>query len=64
MFNKKDKALNIRYGISFISVEQAKRNMENEINTFNVNYVAKKGKEIWNKKLNKIKIKVEQKMRK
>ncbi len=57
MFNKKDKALNIRYGISFISVEQAKKNLENEINTFNVNYVAKKGKEIWNKKLNKIKIK-------
>jgi predicted alpha-1,2-mannosidase len=55
-FGKEVKDLNVRYGISFISVEQAKKNLENEITSFNVNEVAEKGRMIWNEKLGKIKV--------
>ncbi|MDR1784101.1 MAG: GH92 family glycosyl hydrolase [Dysgonamonadaceae bacterium] len=48
------KQVNIRYGISFISSEQAKKNLKREINTFSVKTVASKGKEIWDKTLGKI----------
>ena len=55
-FNKETKTINLRYGISFISVDQAKKNLKKEINTFSVNAIAEKGKNIWNAKLNKIKV--------
>lgn len=48
--------INIRYGISFISAEQAKINLQREIATYDVKTVARKGREIWNETLNKIKI--------
>jgi predicted alpha-1,2-mannosidase len=48
------KRVNIRYGISFISVEQAKRNLQSEINTYSVDEVAKKGRDAWNEALGKI----------
>ena len=48
------KAIGIRYGVSFISVEQAKKNLEREIKSFDVNAVATAGRNIWNNALGKI----------
>lgn len=56
-YNKETQTINIRYGISFISSEQAKRNLRKEIRTFDVNQVAEKGKDIWNKALSSISVK-------
>lgn len=55
-FSKDLQSLHLRYGISFISVEQAKRNLAKEITSYNVEEIAAKGKEIWNKALSKIQI--------
>lgn len=51
------KIVNIRYGISFVSVEQAQNNLRREINTFDVSDIANIGREIWNKTLGKIIVK-------
>lgn len=53
-FRMDTRVINLRYGISFISCEQAKRNLQREINTYDVNSVAQTGKNIWNHSLNKI----------
>ncbi len=45
----------VNYGISFISVEQAKANMEREVQGKTVAQVAATAKDIWNKELSKIK---------
>ena len=50
------KQVNLRYGISFISVEQAKKNLKREINTYSVDKVAKRGRDIWNEELGKIQV--------
>ncbi|SBW03467.1 GH92 family glycosyl hydrolase [uncultured Dysgonomonas sp.] len=49
--------ISIRYGISFISVEQSKQNLAREIHTYDVNNVALAGRKIWNETLDKIQIK-------
>lgn len=51
-----EKKINLRYGISFISTEQAKNNLQREIETYEVKTVADKGREIWNEALSKIRI--------
>ncbi|MBE9661981.1 GH92 family glycosyl hydrolase [Mucilaginibacter myungsuensis] len=48
------KTLGMRYGISFISVEQAKKNLAREIKTYDVNAIAAIGRKIWNDELGKI----------
>lgn len=48
--------LGLRYGISFISVEQAKKNLHREINHYDVDKLAMQGREIWNDALSKIEI--------
>jgi predicted alpha-1,2-mannosidase len=48
--------LGMRYGISFISVEQAKRNLEREIDGYDVDAVAATGRRIWNEALGKISV--------
>jgi predicted alpha-1,2-mannosidase len=48
------KQVNLRYGISFISSEQARKNLQREINTYDVDAVAQAGREIWNQALSKI----------
>ncbi|MDR2472759.1 MAG: GH92 family glycosyl hydrolase [Tannerella sp.] len=53
-FNEKD--VKIRYGVSFISAEQAKINLQNEIKTYDVDAIAQKGREIWNNALGKIEV--------
>lgn len=50
------KQLKVRYGISFIDVEQAKKNLYREIQDFDVASVAQKGRNIWNEKLAKIEV--------
>ena len=46
----------VRYGISYIDVEQAKKNLQREIAAYDVNVVAKAAKEAWNQTLGKIEI--------
>ncbi|WPU91667.1 GH92 family glycosyl hydrolase [Mucilaginibacter sabulilitoris] len=48
------KKIGIRYGVSFISVDQARKNMEREIKNYDVNAIALTGRDIWNKALGKI----------
>jgi predicted alpha-1,2-mannosidase len=48
--------LRLRYGISFISVEQAKKNLEREIQGYDIDAVASAGRRIWNDALGKIKV--------
>ncbi|GHT12073.1 alpha-1 2-mannosidase [Bacteroidia bacterium] len=53
----KEKQVNLRYGISFISSEQARKNLQREIKTYNIDEVAKAGRDKWNEALNKILVK-------
>lgn len=50
------KKVNIRYGISFISEDQARKNLRREIDTYSVDKVAGRGKDVWNKVLGKIQV--------
>ncbi len=52
-FSKDTKQIGVRYGISFISEEQAKANLYREIPDYDKDKVIKKGREIWNNVLNK-----------
>lgn len=47
----------VRYGVSFISVEQARKNLRREINDYNLVKIAKNGRNIWNRELSKIVVK-------
>lgn len=49
-------SLNLRYGISFISIEQAKANLLREQTDYDVKKLAAKGREIWNEALGKIEV--------
>lgn len=49
--------VSLRYGVSFISVEQARKNLEREINDYNVATLAAAGRKIWNEALGKIEVK-------
>ena len=49
-------SLNLRYGVSLISVEQAKRNLEMEINNYDLKALSEAGRRIWNEKLGKISV--------
>jgi predicted alpha-1,2-mannosidase len=51
-----DKVLEFRYGISFISVEQAKRNLREEIAAWNFDKVKRAAKDRWNEALGQIQI--------
>lgn len=55
-FSEGTKKIMVRYGISFISEEQAKKNLRREISGYNLAETAKKGREIWNSTLGKIKV--------
>ncbi|WP_293740272.1 GH92 family glycosyl hydrolase [uncultured Parabacteroides sp.] len=50
------KKIGIRYGISFISTEQARKNLEREINSYDVNAIARIGRNEWNDALGKIQV--------
>ena len=48
--------IGVRYGVSFIDVEQAKKNLQREISAYDVNVVAKAAQDIWNRTLGKIEV--------
>jgi predicted alpha-1,2-mannosidase len=50
------KTLTVKYGISYISIEQAKKNLHREIKEFDVQSVANEGRKIWNSTLGKIRV--------
>ena len=50
------KHVNLRYGISFISVDQAKKNLNREIKNYNIDEIANVGRNVWNEVLGKITI--------
>ena len=55
-YGEKEQNIGLRYGISFISTEQAKKNLQREITAYDVDVVAKAGRNEWNKSLSKIKV--------
>ena len=48
--------VNVRYGISYIDEEQAKRHMLNEIPEYDIDAIAEAGRKAWNKTLGKIRV--------
>jgi len=52
----RQKRVNIRYGVSFISEEQARKNLKREIQTYRVDKVADIGRKKWNDVLSKVEI--------
>lgn len=56
-FKESDKTVRLRYGISYISEEQARKNMEHEISDYDLSKIAQKARKIWNKTLGKIQVK-------
>lgn len=55
-FDKSVKQVKMRYGISYISVEQAKKNLEEEIPAYDLDALSWLARDEWNKALGKIKI--------
>ena len=51
-----DEEIMVKIGVSFIDMEQAKRNLEMEIHAWDFDNVKNDGREIWNNALGKIKI--------
>ncbi|WP_276520167.1 GH92 family glycosyl hydrolase [Aestuariivivens sediminis] len=54
--NRVNFALDIDYGVSFISEDQAKNNMLREVSGKTILEIKNKGKEIWNQALGKLKV--------
>ena len=48
--------INLRYGISFISEDQARDNLRRELNHYDVMALANEGRKIWNEALGKIEV--------
>ncbi len=48
--------IDLRYGISLISAEQARRNLHREIKGYDIDAVAAEGRRIWNETLGKISV--------
>ncbi len=55
-YGDQPQTLKLRYGISFISEEQAKENLKREQTNYDVKQLAEKGRKIWNDALAKIKV--------
>jgi len=55
-YGDKPLTLNLRYGVSFISGEQAKKNLQRELKDYDVKQLADKGRSIWNEALGKIRV--------
>lgn len=45
-----------RYGVSFISTEQARKNLQREIKQYDVDAIAADGRDVWNNTLQKIQV--------
>lgn len=55
-FDKSVKEVRVRYGISYISEEQARKNLEKEVPGYDIDALAKVAREEWNKTLGKIEV--------
>lgn len=55
-YTESTKAISARYGISFISAEQAKKNLNREIKNFDSAALMSQGRNAWNNALGKIKV--------
>lgn len=55
-FGDKAQTVNLRYGISFINEEQAKRNLYRELKDYNTKSLAEEGRTLWNEALAKIEV--------
>ncbi len=55
-FSESTKSVKVRYGISFISEEQAKKNLYRDLDGFDIEKTIAEGREIWNNSLSKIKV--------
>lgn len=55
-FTENSRQIHIRYGISFISEEQAKKNLYREVKNASFDEVREQGRAIWNETLSKIKV--------
>ena len=49
--------IDIRYGVSFISVEQAEKNLRREIKDYDIDRVKKAGRKAWNDALGRLEVK-------
>ncbi len=50
------KSMRIKYGISYISIEQAKHNLQHEIPDFDFQQVCQSGRKVWDDRLNRINV--------
>lgn len=55
-YGKATKSLRLRYGISFISEDQARKNMEREVSNSDLKTIQENGRKVWNDALGKIKV--------
>ena len=55
-YGKSSDKLRLRYGVSFISEEQAARNLQREMSNYDVDSVAAAARDIWNEALGKIEV--------
>ena len=55
-FGNKDQTVSFKYGFSYISIDQAKQNLEKEITDFDFEKVKHNAYNVWNKALNKINV--------
>jgi predicted alpha-1,2-mannosidase len=53
-FGKETKTVRLRYGISFIDADQARKNMDREIPDYDLKTLQENGRKIWNESLGKI----------
>lgn len=56
VLNFNETKVNVRYGVSFISVDQAKANLCRELHDYDIDALEKAGRELWNKTLSRIKV--------
>jgi predicted alpha-1,2-mannosidase len=55
-YSKGTKTIHLRYGISFISEDQAKKNLNREIKNYDLAALQEAGRKIWNESLGKIEV--------
>lgn len=55
-FTENTNEVRIRYGISYISVDQARKNLENEMKGFDIDALADAARDQWNETLGKIEV--------
>ena len=55
-YGKGSETIRLRYGISFISEDQARKNLNREIKDYDINALQESGRKIWNEALGKIEV--------